>query len=403
MLIKCPECETDISEKAISCPKCGFPLTKSSSKRTVSRKKRMKLPNGFGQIQEIKGRNLRKPFRAKVTTGVNEFGRPITVNLKPVAYFETYNDAYAALIKYHENPYDFSSKTVTVEELYMKWSAEYFKTVSDSSRRSIVAGWAYCSSIYRMNVKEIRVRHFKRVFEEGCITDPKNPSEVKYLSPTMKKVLKSMFNIMFDYAVEYEIIDRNYARDFRLSKDVSQEIEIARKEHIIFTEEEMNTLWDNLYKVPNVDIILFQCYTGMRPQEIGLIEVSSVNITEKYFRGGIKTRAGKNRLIPIHSRIMSIVQRKYSEAITSGSDKLFGNLSYITYRRRYKKVIETLGLNLDHKAHDPRVQFVTTAKKSGVDENVIKLVVGHSISDITEKVYTKRDIEWILSEIEKIK
>lgn len=27
-LIKCPECETDVSDKAISCPKCGYPINK---------------------------------------------------------------------------------------------------------------------------------------------------------------------------------------------------------------------------------------------------------------------------------------------------------------------------------------------------------------------------------------
>lgn len=29
-------------------------------------------------------------------------------------------------------------------------------------------------------------------------------------------------------------------------------------------------------------------------------------------------------------------------------------------------------------------------------------IVGHSIKDITESVYTKRDLEWLRSEIEKI-
>lgn len=55
-----------------------------------------------------------------------------------------------------------------------------------------------------------------------------------------------------------------------------------------------------------------------------------------------------------------------------------------------------------HRAHDPRVQFITQAKKFGVDEYAIKYIVGHQISDITERVYTKRDAEWLKNEIEKI-
>lgn len=43
------------------------------------------------------------------------------------------------------------------------------------------------------------------------------------------------------------------------------------------------------------------------------------------------------------------------------------------------------------------------AKKYQMDEYAIKRIVGHDIKDITEKIYTKRDIEWLKEEIEKIK
>ena len=43
------------------------------------------------------------------------------------------------------------------------------------------------------------------------------------------------------------------------------------------------------------------------------------------------------------------------------------------------------------------------AKKYNVDEYAIKRIVRHPIRDITEKVYTDRDIEWLKEEIEKIR
>ena len=57
--------------------------------------------------------------------------------------------------------------------------------------------------------------------------------------------------------------------------------------------------------------------------------------------------------------------------------------------------MNALGLVPRHRPHDGRVQFVTTAKKAGVDEHVIKKIVGHCIDDVAEKSYTKRAIEWI--------
>lgn len=40
---------------------------------------------------------------------------------------------------------------------------------------------------------------------------------------------------------------------------------------------------------------------------------------------------------------------------------------------------------------------------SNLDEYAIKRLVGHSIEDLTERVYTERDFEWFRTELEKIK
>ena len=51
-LISCPECEHSVSDKAFSCPSCGYPMNictasgKMFSHRSIC--KRRKLPNGFG-------------------------------------------------------------------------------------------------------------------------------------------------------------------------------------------------------------------------------------------------------------------------------------------------------------------------------------------------------------------
>ena len=49
------------------------------------------------------------------------------------------------------------------------------------------------------------------------------------------------------------------------------------------------------------------------------------------------------------------------------------------------------------------MHFVTKAKKYKVDEYAIKYMVGHEIQDVTEKVYTVRELDWLSEEIEKIR
>ena len=69
----------------------------------------------------------------------------------------------------------------------------------------------------------------------------------------------------------------------------------------------------------------------------------------------------------------------------------------------FYRVRDELGLNPDHRPHDGRKHFITKAKEYNVDEYAIKYVVGHKIDDLTERVYTSRKIDWLKSEIEKIK
>lgn len=410
MLTKCPECNLQISDKAHTCPHCGYPL-KGENKTRAKTKKRMRLPNGFGQISEIKDKPLRKPFRAMVTVGKTSTGKPICKILKPEGYFSTYNEAYEALLEYNRNPYDLKPD-ITMIQLYEKWSDEYFKTLKNpSSIRSITSAWAYCSEIYDMRVKDVRARHIKGCMENGTT---KIKGIEKHASSGVKARIKSMFNLMLDYALEYELTDKNYARTFELSSDIITDIEESRRGHVPFTDKEMEILWENVDSKKYVDVILIQCYSGWRPGELGEILLENVDLDNWTFKGGMKTKAGTDRVVPIHSKIRELVKKEYDQAVLMESKYLINSLdtrthlgsskfTYDKYRLRMKNLMSELGLNFEHKAHDGRVQFITMAKKYNVNEYAIKYMVGHEISDITEKVYTKRDVDWLKDEIEKIK
>ena len=410
MLTQCPECELPVSDKATACPHCGYPL-KPSEKQKKPRKsnKRRRLPNGFGQISEIKNRNLRNPFRAMVTVGKTPDGKPICKPLKPESYFATYNDAYAALVEYNKNPYDLEP-SITMQELYDKWLPEYEKTVK--STKSATSAWAYCSGVYKMRVMDIRARHVKGCMEEGVAVIR---GKAQHPTATMKNQIKSVFNMLLDYALEYELVDRNYSRTFNLTEETVKEIQSVKKEHIAFTDEEMDLLWANASSKQGVDILLIQCYSGWRPQELGLLELKDVDLENWTFQGGMKTDAGENRVVPIHSRIQDLVLRKYQEAEALGSPYLLNwadpnnrnrknlKLTYARYQKAFERIRDELKLDPNHRPHDGRTHFVTTAKRYGVDEYAIKYMVGHKISDITEKVYTRREFAWLREEIEKIK
>lgn len=78
------------------------------------------------------------------------------------------------------------------------------------------------------------------------------------------------------------------------------------------------------------------------------------------------------------------------------------HMTYETYKTKFYRIMKDLKLNPDHKPHDPRKTFVTMCKKAHVDEYAIKYMVGHAIKDLTERVYTERDVEYLCNELNKV-
>lgn len=392
MLTSCPECSLQVSDLAISCPHCGYPLKPAALRRT--KKKRARLPNGFGQISKIQG-NLTKPYRAMVTVGTKANGRPKVAMLKPEAYFRTYNEAYEALLKYNKDPFDLS-KSITMTDLFEKWAKEKAPELkSKSTLYGDRASWKYAEGIYGLDVREVRKYHIKELLSNQKLT------------PVMAVRLKKVLNQLFLYAIEEDLAGDNPVKDVSVDK-YNKAITANRKGHIAFTDDEVNLLWH--CAMPAAKMMLIGIYSGWRPSELTSLKLENISIEENTMFGGLKTDAGKNRIVPIHPKIKPLIEKFYNDAKESGSEYLFNihirsekYMSYMTYDLKFQEIISILNLNEAHSPHDTRVTFVTKCKKYNVDEYAIKYLVGHQIKDLTERVYTKRDPEWLRKEIQKIK
>jgi integrase len=317
-----------------------------------------------------------------VTTGKDEQGRPIGKLLKPQSYFETYNEAYAALVEYNKNPYDLESD-ITMNDLFEKWFLAHSKTIGASRQKNIKCIWKKCSPIYEVKVQMLNTKTVRMFFDS--ISD---------LARSRQNAIKNVLSQMLDYAQEYDLVDKNCVRNMKNLVTT----ESTETNHISFTDEEFEIIKNNYQSMDIGDVIIINCYTGMRPNEVLSISLENINTDDWYIIGGSKTKAGKNRIIPIHEFIRPVILKCMKEA---KGNKLF-DMSYDTYLRHFNLIVEGYKLNPKHKPHDCRKQFVTMAKKYRVDEYAIKRIVGHSIQDLTESVYTDRDVKWLHSEIAKI-
>ena len=371
---------------------------------------RGKRSNGEGQILYDK---RRKNYRARVTIGweLDEENGKYKQIIKSLGTYKTKGEAASALADFLKSPYDINKKDITFKELYELWFEEFIKD-HESHRYRIKSAYKYCSSLYNKKFKEITILDMKHCINNGtCIgTKGKYKGIEQPASPSVKESIKYIFNHIYSYAIEARIVDHNYAKDFSLDKKIFIQKNSEHKNKIPFTQEEMDKLWKSIEFIPFADMIIYACYSGWRPRELCELKISNINIEENYIIGGIKTSAGKNRIVPIHPKVKNIIKKYYDNAIKYNSEFLFNDiekkkgigLSYDQYLSRFNKVMNMLNFRKEITPHYTRHTFITKAKYYGVNEYILKLIVGHEIGDLTEHVYTHREIDELMKEISKI-
>lgn len=348
----------------------------------------MKLPNGYGSISKLSG-SRRKPYRVRKTDGWEIVDGKLKQKFINIGCYETKALALQALAEYNTNPYDLNFNTITFEEIYDKWSDEHFGKVSDSNVSGYKAAFKLCDAIKDMKFIDIKLDHLQKIVDASG----KN-------TPTLKK-LKIMFGLMYDYAVKHEIVNKD-KRDMVSYIDISKPGNPNAYNRKPFNDKEVQKLWklkdSNVY----MTTVLMLIYTGCRIGELLELKKKNVHLDERWFYiEKSKTESGI-REVPIAEKIVPFFEywlsRDCDHLICTPDDKPF------TYRNFYDSywtaMMEHYGLN--HRPHDTRHTCVSMLTTAGVDERIIKKIVGHKGQGVTETVYTHLELPLKLEAINKI-
>lgn len=359
----------------------------------------LKNANGYGCVYKLSNsKKRRNPYGARKTSGWTidpSTGRRKQLYIN-IGYYPDRKSAEIALAQYNENPYDIETNSITFSEVYEKWSPGYFETLSGpDSARNVVAAYKHCEPLYNMRMRDIRVIHLENVILNA---------QTGYW---MKTKIKGLFKRIYEYSIAHDIVEKDYSA--LLFKSGNQPKATEPKKISIFTEKEISLLWDSIDTIPFVDMILIGIYSGWRPKELAILKISDIDLNNETMYGGLKTDAGKNRIVPIHPLIKPLLIKRVENANLLQSEYLFNDvnsqtglaMTYDKYIKRFQKIMKHLGYK--HRPHETRHTFITKAKEANVDEYILKLIVGHSIDDVTEKTYTHRTIEQLKTEIRKIK
>ena len=338
----------------------------------------MRKAKGYGSVIKMGGKR-RNPFAVRVTSEYSNIDGKIKQKFKYIGYYKTYEDAEISLAEYNKEPYNIDLAKISFKDLYdhyLKMNGEY---ISPSMMKQIKCAYKHCEILYKKPVNSISFDQYQSVINR-CKLSYSTKSKIKYLISSLCK-----------YARRNKIISQNYSEYLKTGKKDTPRSEIISKEDI---KTITSTSDHNFY----YDISLILLYTGLRITELLEMRKENVFSREKYMIGGIKTKAGKNRIIPIHDFIL----KRIIEHMNTPGEYLINNdgarIPYTSFRYNWMKD----PILKKYKIHTTRHTFISFLHSAGVSEVSIKFIVGHSQTGITDRVYVHKNLEELLREVNKL-
>lgn len=328
-------------------------------------------PNGSGSVTRLPG-NRRRPFRALTPAVFNlETGRYEQTTL---GYFETEQDARDALTMFRRCPPAVSPQT-SFSELWELWKPQGYKNITKSTQNAYNAAWAKFAPIHKNKVIDVRAPQL-----QFCVDAQ---AELGASRSTLHQ-MKVIAGLLEGFAMQLDLINKNYAEFITLPK-------AEASEKAVFTDFDLRTLEAEAERGDETARhVLILCYTGWRIQEYCNLTVFDYDREARTLKGGLKTAAGRDRVVPVPERV-----QKYVEEFFSRSERLCGrNVKQL--RGDFYALLERLGIqNTEGKKitpHSTRHTYNSMLAKQGVAVEVRMRLMGQVSEDVNRKVYTHTEL-----------
>lgn len=341
----------------------------------------MKNANGMGTITKRKG--VRNPYLV--------YGAAVLVDgvykREYLGSFKTKKEAEERRIAYYINP-EIKRSDITLKDLYEEFqTTKRFQKLAKSSKDCYRAAFKRSVKYHNFTFANLRTANMQEIVDQ---------IENEGKSRALQEQVKNFFGVLYDYAIKNDIVQKNYAQYIELgSKSGTGRRALTDLE----VEKILNAALDGNEAA---QWTLYLIYSGWRISE--MLELTIFNYDEKTqsFTGGKKTGAGKNRIVPVHSQLQWIID----EQLAKGGKTVFctenGEPMTPQHFRLYlfEPLKKELGLDLSITPHYTRHTFATKLKLADADEFYRKKLLGHSMSNVTDAVYTHAETKKLRETIE---
>lgn len=333
-------------------------------------------PNGYGCVTKLKG-NRSKPWIVKVTI-YDEEGHAKQI---PVGYTETEEQGNIMLAQYNNNPWNIDRNKITLVELYNRWEKIKLPKLGISLQKVLKSAFKNCSKYYGMKYRNIKAYQM-----QDCIDNCGK-------GYSTQGSIKNLWGHLDRFAFECDIIDKMYST-------LTTAPPIPETNRTPFTPEQIEQLW----KIKDddwVNMVLIYLYTGFRMNELLNMKTEQVNIKDWFFKGGIKSATGKDRIVPVHEKIKPLVQA----LVDQGNVYLFNyqgkKLKQTNFYKFWNEVMEKI--EVDKTPHEARHTFETNLDNAGGNRKCIDMLMGHKSKDVGNRVYNHKTIDQLRDTINLLK
>lgn len=380
IILKCIKCRKEIPDSSLYCNHCG-------KKQTAIKAKTHKRSHGTGTISRDK--RYKKQWIAHAPASSYTSSRVY------LGCYATRQEAQDAIDEYIKNgrPDLFNA---TLGDVYKLWSSIHFQRVSQSAVNLYTSMWKRYEPISSLLMRDVRTAHFQSVVNQAT-------------SKSAADTLKVMACMLCKFAMENDILSKNYGDFIKTPK-------FQKKEKRIFSKEEIAVLWEHSDD-KRVQVILFMIYTGLRIGELATLKVSDVHLDGGYIICGEKTDAGRNRLVPLPPNIPELFQFVRSWMEDAKGEKVIDyTANYIREEYFYHALID-IGIIKGHKPkdssayklegnyptpHSTRHTFASLSSAAGLKPENLQKIIGHANFNTTADVYIHQDTERLIEEMSKL-
>lgn len=368
----CKKCNKSLPDEAIYCCYCGYKIRRE--------RKKTRTANGSGYAFK-RGQT----WTVRVTTGWKELpdGKKTPIQSYKGG-FKSKKEAleYVSILK---SPVEEKKPIPTFEELFHEWFKFY--TGSRKLAKPTINGYTttfgHTDSIKSLPIDQITPATIQSILNEDG------------MSHRMKQLIKSTLGLIFTYAMDEYHLDKSPVRNLYLGENDSEQ-------RPPLTDEELDLIKSHFDDELYAKYVYAMAYLGFRPTEFFNLKKSDFHFEDDtyYLVGGIKSEAGKNRIVTIPLRILAIVQERIT---IEGTDLIFPRYSYKggfqvmdeTYfsQKVFKPMAKRIGLPEGKVPYSARHTYSNKIKNAAGPERDKADLMGHTDYKFTQKNYQTSTIK----------